>query len=182
MSYIYSLSFFPLSKGQQPYRETCARHFDKTCVYTHTNIYNTHICQMARSSLGGSGSDGVGDGGYLFPHTLPALMQNVPHLLIYFLFPLYRSLLLASGLLHVDRRPTLLLSSKCVWNKMKKNTKKSFRNIAVFWYLVCVFPRPNLPESFTRKIVCAREREIEIVRVKRGKEKHYNSLGHRWTA
>lgn len=55
---------------------------------------------------------------------LPALMQNVPHLLIYFLFPLYRSLLLASGLLHVDRRPTLLLSLyKCVWNEMKKDQK-----------------------------------------------------------
>lgn len=80
---------------------------------------------MARSSLGGCGSDG--DGGYTSLHVrvrvytnpvtppargaLPALMQNVPHLLIYFLFPLYRSLLLASGLLHVDRRPIRLLLS-----------------------------------------------------------------------
>jgi len=72
--YIYILYnilflFFPLSKGQKPYRETCAWHSDKTSIphthtHTHTHLY-THIRQMARSSLGGSGSDG--DGGYLSP-------------------------------------------------------------------------------------------------------------------
>jgi len=49
VSYIYIIFsfFFPLSKGQKPYRKTCARHFDKTWTHTHTHTH-THTRPHAR--------------------------------------------------------------------------------------------------------------------------------------
>lgn len=118
---------------------TCAWHSDKTCVAP--VVHTARARHMARSSLGGTGgtsphltsphrpTDRIRHGPSSLSRSAlpPALMQNVPNLLICFLFPLYCPLLLASGLLHVDRRrPPSVPSERrvCVrvrvWNEMKK--------------------------------------------------------------
>lgn len=136
-------------------RETCARHFDKTCYPPHPlppnthetpssdtytcRVYmyctRTHIRQMARSSLGGTYRRSKGGGGYFARGARCAAARfnakRASLTNLFFIPPLSSFILPASGLLHVDhhhRRPRRIpiISSKCVWNGKKK---KSFRNI-----------------------------------------------------